>query len=91
MPRTVKAIPSAFIVAIVLVCAWGNSYQSCVRSEHVRASLRISYQASAARAGKRATTEHGLERTLDLQAVAASDQALARVSHLVCLAPLPPT
>lgn len=91
MPSHVRVIPTIVIVIVVLVAAWGNSYQSCLRSEHVRASLRISYQATETRARKRATTEHGLERQLDLQAKASSKASLARVSHLVCLAPLPPT
>lgn len=91
MPSHVRVIPTVVIVIVVLVAAWGNSYQSCLRSEHVRQSLRISYQAAATRARKRATTEQGLERQLDLQAKASSKASLARVSHLVCLAPLPPT
>lgn len=91
MPRHLPAIPTVFIVAVVLIAAWGNSYQSCLRSEHVRASLRITYQASALRASERATHETGAVQELDLRAETAAVQALARVSHLVCLAPLPPT
>lgn len=91
MPRTVRAVPSLIIVVIVLIAAWGNSYESCLRSEHVRSSLRITYESSARRAGVRATVDRGLERQLDLQAQAAALAALARVSHLTCAAPLPPT
>jgi hypothetical protein len=83
--------PSLTVVLVVLACAWGNDYQSCLRSAHVRASLRITYAANAQCAAARATVEHGLARALDLQAERASLASLERASPLVCLAPLPPT
>lgn len=91
MPSRVQLVPSLIIVAIVLVAAWGNSYQSCLRSEHIRESLRTTYAAAANRAGVRATVDHGLRRLLDLQAKQAALSSLASASHLTCAAPLPPT
>jgi hypothetical protein len=86
-----RHVPSFAVVVIVIVAFWGNDYQSCQRSAHVRSSLAISFASQALRAGERAATERGEQRQLDLQAHASDLAALRRVSRLQCLAPWPPS
>lgn len=82
-----------FLIAMVTVVGigWANDYQSCARSEAIRAAVRTSFIAQAHRAQQRSTVEHGLDRMLDIEAQQAALASASHVDPLDCARLLPPT
>ena len=81
----------ALAVILTLGVGWGNDYESCLRSNSVRAAERTSYIKVEQRAVLQLGADKGANHLADLQRVQAAQLTVSQLHPLACAAAFPGT